>query len=92
MRIAERIERKLREALDPHRLELADDSDKHEGHSGWQPGGETHFRLLIVSEAFSGRTRVERQRMVYDILREELRERVHALQLTTKAPHEDRTE
>lgn len=89
MRMAEQIERKLREALNPTRLEIFDDSHKHEGHSGWRPGGETHFRIVIVSDAFHGRNRVERQRLVYGTLSQELTDSVHALQLTTRTPAED---
>lgn len=89
MGMAERIERKLREALEPACLEIVDDSHRHEGHAGWAPGGETHFRVTVVSEAFAGKGRVERQRMVYALLAEELAERVHALQLVTRTPRED---
>lgn len=89
MGMAERIEGKLREALEPARLEVVDDSHRHEGHAGWAPGGETHFRVTVVSEAFAGKGRVERQRMVYRLLAEELAERVHALQLDTRTPAED---
>ncbi|MFC4350532.1 BolA family protein [Fodinicurvata halophila] len=83
------IEEKLREALAPQRLEVADDSHKHEGHAGWRPGGETHFRVEVVSEVFEGMSRVARQRRVYEILSEELAESVHALQLRTLTPEED---
>lgn len=80
------IEDKLRAALAPQRLEVADDSHKHEGHAGWRPGGETHFRVEVVSEAFEGMTRVARQRRVYEILSEELAERIQALQLWMLTP------
>ncbi len=89
MQFAERIERKLRDALAPERLEIADDSHKHHGHAGWREGGETHFRVLVVSRGFDGMSRVARQRLVYDTLAEELAERVHALQLTCRTPEED---
>lgn len=89
MAMAERIERKLRARLDPTRLEVFDDSERHHGHAGWQPGGETHFRLEIVSAAFQGQGRVARQRLVYEILAEELAGQVHALQLQTLSPEED---
>ena len=90
MEMAKRIEQKLRARLDPVRLEIFDDSEKHHGHAGWDPGGETHFRLEVVSAAFEGQGRVARQRLVYEILAEELAERVHALQLQTLTPDEDR--
>lgn len=89
MTITERMNVKLTAALSPQRMEIIDDSHKHEGHSGWKQGGQTHFRLEIVSEQFSGKSRVERQRMVYALLAEELADSVHALQLKTLAPSED---
>ena len=88
MDMAKRIETKLTRRLEPLRLEVADDSAKHQGHAGWSPGGETHFTVLVVSSAFEGQSRVARQRLVYDILAEELEERVHALQLKTLTPEE----
>ena len=89
MAVAETIERKLTEALAPLRLRIVDDSEKHRGHAGYREGGETHFRVEVVSEAFAGQSRVARQRQVYDILSEELADRVHALQLKTLTPEED---
>ncbi|SDG08689.1 transcriptional regulator, BolA protein family [Limimonas halophila] len=89
MTMAERIEAKLRDAFTPERLEIADDSHKHRGHSGWLPGGETHFRVTVVSPVFEGVSRVQRQRMIHDALSAELAERVHALQLTARTPAED---
>ena len=88
MSMAERITRKLTEALSPTRLSVDDDSHLHQGHSGYREGGETHFRVEVVSESFSGQNRVQRQRRVYEILSEELEERVHALQLQTLTPEE----
>ena len=88
MSMAERIERKLHEALSPASLRIADDSESHRGHGGYREGGETHFRVEIVAAAFDGQSRVQRQRRVYEILAEELEERVHALQLTTLTPDE----
>ncbi len=89
MNIADRMNEKLTSALAPQRLSITDDSHKHEGHSGWKQGGQTHFRVEIVSEQFSGKSRVERQRMIYALLADELAESVHALQLKTLAPSED---
>lgn len=88
MSVADVIRRKLEAGLEPQSLEIADESHKHHGHAGWRPGGETHFRVSIVSTAFEGRSRVERQRLVYGLLAEELAERVHALVLKTRAPGE----
>jgi BolA protein len=67
---------------------LADDSSKHEGHAGARPGGETHYRLRLVSTAFAGLSRVARQRLVYDALREEFDTGLHALSLDLKTPEE----
>lgn len=89
MSVADTIRTKLTERLTPARLEIADESDRHIGHEGAQPGGETHFSVTIVSAAFVGQTRVARQRLVYQTLAEELATRVHALSLTTLTPDED---
>lgn len=88
MQIAERMRRTLEESLAPARLEIIDDSDRHAGHAGHDGRGESHFRVRIVSEAFAGRSRVERQRLVYDLLAAELKDRIHALSLTTETPAE----
>ena len=87
--IAERIRNKLA-SLQPTRLVVEDDSGRHVGHPGARPGGESHFRLEIVSPAFAGESRVVRQRRVYALLADELQSGVHALQLTTLTPDEDR--
>lgn len=88
MTIAERINKKLTEGLSPSLLEVVDESAKHKGHAGYREGGETHFHVIVVSDQFKGKSRVDRQRMVYALLAEEMAERVHALALTTKAPGE----
>lgn len=88
MSIAERIRRKITENLAPAALEVIDESHKHEGHAGHRPGGETHFHVSIVSQAFVGQNRVARQRMVYALLADEMAERVHALSLVTRTPDE----
>lgn len=88
MSVRETMERKLTQALAPQRLTIADESARHIGHAGHRPEGETHFRIEIVSAAFSGKSRIERHRMVNAILAEELAGRVHALQLATLAPGE----
>ncbi|MBM3601712.1 MAG: BolA family transcriptional regulator [Alphaproteobacteria bacterium] len=81
---------KLARALAPERLDIEDDSHRHAGHAGARPGGESHFRLTIVSQAFAGKSRVERQRMVYALLEDEFKAGLHALQLQTLAPGEGR--
>ena len=83
------IRTKLAAAFAPLELDIVDDSAAHEGHSGHRHGGETHFFVRIVSPAFIGVSRVERQRRVYGVLAEELRSQIHALQLTTLAPGEE---
>ncbi len=89
MAVADIIEHKLTQALAPQRLKIVDDSEKHKGHAGYREGGETHFSVEVVSAAFSGQSRVARQRRVYEILAAELADRVHALQLRTLTPEED---
>ena len=86
--IAERITRKLTEAFAPQELKVIDESHQHQGHGGWREGGETHFRVNIVSEAFSGKSRLERHRLVNAALAQELVDRVHALAIAAKAPGE----
>ena len=89
MSVADTIRRKLTDRFAPARLEIEDESHHHTGHEGARPGGETHFAVTIVSAAFRGQGRVARQRLVYEILSEELSTRVHALSLTTLTPDED---
>jgi BolA protein len=89
MKVADIMRDKLTAAFAPQRLQIVDDSHRHAGHAGARPEGETHFSVEIVSAAFAGRSRVERQRLVYDTLAAELRERVHALALKTLTPDED---
>lgn len=79
---------KLTAAFAPILLEVLDESENHRGHGGWREGGETHFRVRIVSAAFAGKSRVERHRMVNQALDAELKGRVHALTMETRAPGE----
>lgn len=88
--VAMSIDNKLRARFTPSRLSIEDESSQHRGHAGWREGGETHFRVEIVSQAFEGKTRVARQRLVYETLRDELAAGLHALALTTLTPQEDR--
>lgn len=88
MTVAETIRDKLTERFAPTRLEIVDESHRHAGHAGARPEGETHFAVTIVSPAFSGLSRVARQRLVYQVLADELATRVHALSLTTLEPGE----
>jgi BolA family transcriptional regulator, general stress-responsive regulator len=89
MRVAAAIEDKLTVAFKPSRLSVVDDSHKHKGHAGARPEGESHFSVEIVSDAFEGKSRVERQRMAYAALSEEMASDVHALALKTLTPGED---
>lgn len=84
----DRITRALRERFDPAELNVIDESHQHHGHAGWREGGETHFRLDIVSDAFSGKSRVERHRLVNDALREAFEAGLHALAIRARAPGE----
>jgi len=86
------IEKKLGEGLKPRRLTIVDESHRHAGHAGARPGGESHFRVEVVSTAFAGLTRVARQRLVYGLLAEELKGPIHALALSTLTPEEDSSE
>ncbi len=88
MRVAKQIRARLA-GLEPQRLELVDESARHAGHAGARPEGESHFRLLIVAHGFTGRSRIERQRMVYAALGDLLRTDVHALSITALTPAED---
>jgi BolA protein len=88
MPIAETIRTKLEAAFAPLSLDIRDESATHAGHAGAREGGETHFRVSIVSKAFEGLSRVERHRRVHDVLDGELKDRVHALALTLLTPHE----
>lgn len=82
------ITNKLREAFSPVSLEVKDELHLHEGHAGHRPGGETHFRVYIVSKAFEGKTRIERHRMINATLAGELAGSVHALAIHAQAPGE----
>jgi BolA family transcriptional regulator, general stress-responsive regulator len=82
------ITTKLLAAFSPQSLHVEDESHRHEGHAGHRPGGETHFRLYIVSEAFRGKSRLERHRMINAALAGELKGGMHALAIHAAAPGE----
>lgn len=84
--VAQQIADKLCAAFQPNALEILDESDRHAGHAGWDARGETHLRLRIVAPAFHGKSRVEIHRMIFSVLQDELRERVHALAIEAKSP------
>ncbi|MBI3503267.1 MAG: BolA family transcriptional regulator [Proteobacteria bacterium] len=86
--VAERMRTKLESAFAPAALKIADDSHKHAGHAGARAEGETHFTVTIVSDAFAGKSRVDRQRLVHAALAAELAGPVHALALVLRTPAE----
>ncbi|MDV6330427.1 BolA family protein [Asticcacaulis sp. 201] len=86
--VADRLKAKLNQAFAPQQLDINDDSAKHSGHAGAREGGESHFSVRIVSEAFIGLTRVARQRLINAALADELAGPVHALSLQTLTPLE----
>ena len=87
MSIATQIRSRLA-ALEPLDLDLVDESAQHAGHSGWKPGGGTHWRLTIVSPRFAGQPTVARHRMVYQALGELMHNPIHALAISARAPEE----
>ncbi len=88
MRTHDLITEKLTKAFAPESLRVLDESHLHEGHAGHRPGGETHFRVYIVSDAFKGKSRIERHRIINAALSSELAGTVHALALQAKSPGE----
>ncbi len=85
--VAEAIRAKLTNSLNPTHLVIEDDSHRHAGHAGARPGGESHFNVTVESAAFTGLNPVERQRLVYKVLAEELAGPLHALSLKLTTPH-----
>lgn len=88
MSLETRIREKLQARFVPERLEVINDSHRHAGHAGDNGTGESHFTVGIVAAAFTGRSRIERHRLVNDTLAEELRDGVHALAIKAYAPGE----
>lgn len=86
--VRERIESKLQAMLAPETLAVIDESNQHHGHAAWRESGETHFRVSVCSAKFAGKSRIERQRLIYGILSEELAGPVHALAISARAPGE----
>jgi BolA protein len=86
--VAAEIEKRLRDALAPDRLEVRNDSAKHRGHAGDDGSGESHFTVEVVAERFAGMSRVARQRAVNAALGDLLEHRVHALAIKARAPGE----
>ena len=88
--VADAIRQRLTAALAPSELHLVDESARHAGHAGARPQGERHFRVSIVSAAFAGKSRVERQRMVFAALGDLMQTDIHALSITALTPDEAR--
>ena len=84
------IARKLTEAFRPQSMAVEDESHLHAGHAGHRAGGETHYRVYIVSEGFRGKSRIERHRLVNAALADELKGSVHALAIHASAPGEEK--
>ena len=91
MRTVDLITEKLTKAFTPESLDVVDESHQHAGHAGHRPGGQTHFRVYIVADAFHGKSRLERHRMINATLSSELSSGVHALAIHATAPGESKT-
>ena len=88
MSVEQSIREKLTEAFEPEALEIVNESHHHAGHAGSPGTGESHFSVKVVSSAFAGKSRLERHRMVNDVLAEELSGNIHALALSALSPEE----
>jgi BolA protein len=88
MMVADQLRRAIDRALAPVRLEIVDESARHHGHAGSRPEGETHFAVVVVSSAFAGRSRLERQRLIHAAAADLLKERIHALSIRAITPEE----
>jgi len=88
MKVAQSIEQTLQTNLNPVKLIIVDESEQHKGHSEAKQGGESHFRVVIVSNNFEGLTQINRQRLVYKLLARDLENKIHALSLSTLTPKE----
>lgn len=88
MSVERDIRNKLTEAFAPESLEVVNDSHRHAGHAGSPGTGESHFTIKVVSAAFAGKSRLERHRMVNQVLAAELAGKIHALAVTALAPDE----
>jgi BolA family transcriptional regulator, general stress-responsive regulator len=88
MSVAATIRQRLEQALGPTRLEIVDESHLHAGHNPDARAGETHFRVLVVSPTFAGKSRLARHRLVNELLADQLASKVHALAIRAYAPDE----
>jgi stress-induced morphogen len=85
---ADRMDAALRAAFAPALLRIVDESARHAGHAGARPGGQTHYAVLMVADAFAGQSRVARSRAVHEALAAEFASGLHALALTLRTPAE----
>jgi len=83
--VKDEIEKKLYKIFKPTVLNIVDESEKHRGHAGWREQGETHFHVMIISDEFSGMSRVKRHQAVYSALDEEMKQSIHALSLDIRS-------
>jgi BolA family transcriptional regulator, general stress-responsive regulator len=91
MTVEERIEKKIRKSFEPEYMDIKNQSHLHAGHQGHDGSGQSHFRLVVVAQRFEGKSRLERQRMIYKILEEEFQDSLHALSIAAYAPGEENT-
>jgi BolA protein len=90
MLIRDIMTKKLNDAFTPESIDVVDESHLHEGHAGHRPGGQSHFRIYIVSQSFAGKSRIDRHRMINAVLADDLAGGVHALAIHASAPGEKR--
>jgi BolA family transcriptional regulator, general stress-responsive regulator len=88
MLVRDTIRKKLNDAFTPQSIDVVDESHLHEGHAGHRPGGQSHFRVYIVSQSFAGKSRIDRHRMINAVLADDLAGGVHALAIHASAPGE----
>jgi BolA protein len=88
MSVEDQIREKLTRAFAPVSLDVVNESHHHAGHASSPGTGESHFRIKVVSEAFAGKSRLERHRMVNAVLAEELSGKIHALAVTALTPRD----
>ena len=84
---AEQITTRLNDAFDPEHLDVVDESEMHRGHAGFQEGGESHFRVKMVSAALADKSRIAQHRAVHAAIGKQLMEEIHALALDLSIPN-----
>lgn len=86
--LKKQIEVKISRNFSPIYLKVEDESHLHIGHVGHKGGAESHFHVLVVSNSFCGLTRIQRHKLIYECLDEELKKGLHALRITSLCPEE----